>query len=145
MNKKAFNFDLDTKKLKEVYSAQTGKKYTTAYEDLKKALRSEGFDWRQGSGYISREPLSKADVSSIVKSVTQKLPWLADCVKKFDVTDIVKQYDLTKAIKSTKTPPTKKQKRESVLGAIQTIKDEQSKEQKAAPKKIQKRSNENEI
>ena len=37
--RKAINFDLDTKKLKEVYTVQTGKVYTNAYEDLKKFFK----------------------------------------------------------------------------------------------------------
>lgn len=144
---KAFNFDLDTKKLETVYSVQTGKFPNTAYNDLKRFFKSKGFEWRQGSGYISTEPISSAKVATIIREATKKLPWLSDCVNKFDVTDITAQHDLTDLIKRDKTPPTKKQKRESVLGAIKTIKAEQSKEQKTAPQKTksQKRSKENEI
>lgn len=145
--RKAINFDLDTKKLKEVYTVQTGKVYTNAYEDLKRFFKSKGFEWRQGSGYISQKPIPYPTVLSIVSTAAKELPWLSECANKFDVTDIGQYHDLTAVLKGGKIQQTQKQKRESVLGAIQTIKAEQSKEQKSAPQKTksQKRSNENEI
>lgn len=124
--RKAINFDLDTKKLETVYSVQTGKSPNTAYDDLKRFFKSHNFDWRQGSGYTSQHPLPYTEVFSLVEDAKEKFPWLSECVKKFDVTDIGKYHDLTSIIKGDKTPPTKKQQRESVLGSIKNIQKQQA-------------------
>jgi len=52
---RSINFDLDTNKLKEHYPNKT---YTNAYEDIKRFLLKNGFEHRQGSGYISQKELS---------------------------------------------------------------------------------------
>lgn len=87
--KKAINFDLDTKMLKEHYP---GKYYFNAYRDIKRFLKKNNFVWRQGSGYRSTIPLSQTDVFKTVMSLDKQFPWFQCCVKQFDVTDIGKQY-----------------------------------------------------
>ena len=39
----AINFDLDTKKLKNIYVQQTGKKYNQAYYDIKSFMKKTVF------------------------------------------------------------------------------------------------------
>ena len=56
MNKKAINFDLDTKKLREFHP----KGITQAYTDIRNFLESMGFEHRQGSGYVSKEPMGRS-------------------------------------------------------------------------------------
>ena len=51
-------------------------------------LKSYGFKHRQWSGYISKEPMSNAEVTGIVRQLNKFLPWLKQCVQKFDVTSI---------------------------------------------------------
>ncbi len=51
--RKAINFDIDTKK----YEEYTGKKAPTAYAEVKKFLKKNGFEHRQGSGYVSKNSL----------------------------------------------------------------------------------------
>lgn len=63
MNKKAINFDLDTKKLREFHP----KGITQAYTDIRNFLESMGFEHRQGSGYVSKEPIRYATVDAIVE------------------------------------------------------------------------------
>ena len=87
--KKAINFDLDTKMLKQHYF---NKFYFNAYRDIKSFMKKNNFVWRQGSGYRSTKPLSETDVFKIVTALDKKFPWLQHCVKQFDVTDIGKQY-----------------------------------------------------
>jgi len=53
--RKSLNFDLNIKKLKEHYPNSN---YTEAYNDIKKFLTNNGFEHRQGSGYISKEEMS---------------------------------------------------------------------------------------
>ena len=91
---KAINFDLDTKKLKDIYSKQTKKAYNTAYSDIESFMLDNQFTHRQGSGYISNMPLSDADVVSLGLKLKSNFPWLLPCSKKIDLTVIEKQFDL---------------------------------------------------
>ncbi len=90
---KAINFDLDTNKLKEKFE-----NYTQAYNDVRKAFHKQGFEHRQGSGYVSDHPVTNLDVYVCVINIMIDLNWLPDCVKKFDVTDIGDTYDMTDVI-----------------------------------------------
>lgn len=97
--KKAINFDLDTKKLKEIYcTAGKPLEYLKGYKEIKEFMKENGFAHRQWSGYVSDNPMSKMQVERFVEKMTNELPWLAKCVNKFDVTDIGKQYDMMKKI-----------------------------------------------
>lgn len=46
-------FDLDTNKLKDVYTKATGKTYTSAYKDIENFMISNEYEHRQGSVYHS--------------------------------------------------------------------------------------------
>lgn len=97
--RKAINFDLDTKMLKEVYCT-TNKplEYLKAYKEIESFMKGNGFSHRQWSGYISDVTMSKAQVERFVEKLSKVFPWLSQCIKRFDVTDIGKQYDMTKQI-----------------------------------------------
>ncbi len=62
---KAINFDLDTNKLKEFYP-----RYQQAYRDLLRFFREKGFSHRQGSGYVSNDKLSSADIVDLTALLT---------------------------------------------------------------------------
>lgn len=62
---KAINFDLDIKALQQYYPSSNWRK---AYEDINKFFLSNGFEHRQGSGYIS---LIKTDDYSVL-TLTRK-------------------------------------------------------------------------
>jgi len=87
--RKSLNFDLDTKKLKEHYSS---KNYTEAYNDIKKFLLKNGFEHRQGSGYISKEAMTRIAVTSVIKEINIKYPWLYPCCKTLDYYDVGKEH-----------------------------------------------------
>jgi hypothetical protein hcinC1_10646 len=91
--KKAINFDLDTAKMKK-FSL-----YPAGYKLLKKSFQGLGFEHRQGSGYISAEKLDSDQINDIIGVIIQENPWLAECVRKIDVTDIGRQHDLTSVVK----------------------------------------------
>ena len=56
--RKAINFDLDTKKLKDAYCVTNRPlEYLKAYGEIKDFMKSKGFLHRQWSGYVSKEPL----------------------------------------------------------------------------------------
>ena len=90
---KAINFDLDTRKLREYYT-----RYQQAYADLLKFFSSKNFSHRQGSGYVSNEKLTSADIVDIIGDMQKKFDWAGTCVKKIDVTNIGAQYDLTELL-----------------------------------------------
>lgn len=90
---KAINFDLDTAKMKK-FSL-----YPAGYKLLKKSFQGLGFEHRQGSGYISAEKLDSDQINDIIGLIIPENPWLAECVRKIDVTDIGWQHDLTAVVK----------------------------------------------
>ncbi len=92
--RKAINFDIDTKKYEEF----TGKHAPTAYIEIKKFLTRNGFEHRQGSGYISRESLDDIKIATIIMSMVYHLDWLETCIKEIDVTNIGKQHSLIDTI-----------------------------------------------
>lgn len=93
LKRRAINFDLDTKIMKEKGV------YPNGYKQIEELLKKCGFTHRQGSGYESTFEISSNRVKNVIKKVVKENPWLADCVKKVDVTDIGKQYDLIPTIK----------------------------------------------
>lgn len=92
--RKAINFDIDTKK----YEQYTGKPSPTAYAEVKDFLKKNGFEHRQGSGYISKESLDEKRVVAIILNMTYKLKWLKHCIRQMDVTNIGKQHSLLDTI-----------------------------------------------
>lgn len=92
---KAINFDLDTNKLKEYYP-----RYQQAYRELLKFFMENGFLHRQGSGYVSKEKMSSADIVDLIGAFQKKFEWSGTCVKKIDVTNVGAQYDLTALLSS---------------------------------------------
>jgi len=93
--RKSLNFDLNTNKLKEHYPNNN---YTEAYNDIKKFLLKNGFEHRQGSGYISENDMSSQEVADIIKALSNKYSWLKHCFKTFDSYDIGNRFDLANII-----------------------------------------------
>lgn len=91
----AINFDLDTKKLKDIYVQSTGKKYNHAYYDIKSFMKKNGFSHRQGSGYLSKKPTTETSATFMIKRMSTAMPWLKECVKRIDLTVVGNQHDLT--------------------------------------------------
>ena len=60
---KALNFDLDTHQLQEHYP---GANYRQAYDDLRRFFKKHQFSHRQGSGYISKDKLTTADIYDLM-------------------------------------------------------------------------------
>ncbi len=92
--RKAINFDIDTKK----YEKHTGRKAPTAYAEIKQFLKKNGFEHRQGSGYVSKNSLDDLRITAIITNMTLTLEWLKYCVKEIDVTNIGKQHSLLDTI-----------------------------------------------
>ena len=94
---KALNFDFMVSSLRDYYP---GRDYRKAYLEIKQFLEQNGFEHRQWSGYISEKPLYPRNITALIVKMKSALPWLSECVRRFDVTNIGKQYDLTGIIKS---------------------------------------------
>ena len=91
---KAINFDLETKRVKEIFHSNSPYIYLKAYQLVSKFLKSNDFKHRQFSGYISSKKMSDAEILNIAYKLNDELPWFSKCVKKFDVTDVGEQHDL---------------------------------------------------
>lgn len=99
VTRKAINFDLSIKALKEFYCKSNNPlEYLKAYNEINRFMNKHGFCHRQWSGYTSKDPVSEGDILVLITQMVKNFPWLDKCIKKFDVTDIGNQYDLTKQI-----------------------------------------------
>lgn len=87
--RKAINFDLSTNELKKHF-----KNTAEAYNQIKDFMLQNGFEHRQYSGYVSKEPLEDYEITNLVVKLKNKFSWLYPCAQKFDVTDIGEQHDL---------------------------------------------------
>ena len=77
------NFDLDTKLLQENYPSDNWRK---AYNDIFVFMNKNGFEHRQGSGYISKEQLHEIQINKKIKELATACPWIDKCVKEIDKT-----------------------------------------------------------
>lgn len=113
--KRAINFDLNIASLKKYYSKSNPK---NAYREIGKFFYNNDFDHRQGSGYVSRKPLSKTEVLHLIDQLNKTFPWLDKCSTHIDLTDIGQTYDLKELYNKRKhserdninKPPSKKTK-----------------------------------
>jgi virulence-associated protein VapD len=87
---KSINFDLDTKRLEDIFGKN---KRSLGYAALQRYLTKYGFDHRQWSGYISKKKLSYAETYVIIDDLLQECPWLSGCTNRFDVTDYMAESD----------------------------------------------------
>lgn len=105
-SRRAINFDLNQASLRELYPSDNEK---DAYADIRSFLEKNGFEHRQGSGYVSLAPLTDYAVTLVVEQLSASLQWLADCISTFDVTNIGQIFDmkdtLVKAHKSKQNRP----------------------------------------
>lgn len=83
-------FDLDTANLKQYYPKPQGSTnenhYTHAYDDIEAFLKKNDFSHRQGSVYVSKKKISRAEAHSVIEQMAVKMPWLYKCVNKMDLT-----------------------------------------------------------
>lgn len=92
MSKKQVAFDLDTENLKKYYPKES---WNYAYEDIKKIMRAEGFQWQQGSVYVSKADKNIKEVANTVDKLCKEHPWINKCMRDCRVTSVGRQHDLT--------------------------------------------------
>ena len=114
---RSVNFDLSTKAMQEAIGSKT-----KGYSIIQKSMKEFGFSHRQGSGYRSDKPMSKEEVKGFIKAFGKANPWLADCVKAFDVTNSGRtDYDFTETLRTAAQAA--KAETESVFEGADTVTD----------------------
>ena len=79
--RKAINFDLSTSELRKIFGYFGT---AMAYGLIKKFMLEHGFEHRQYSGYISKNPMSFIQVEDIIKKMSIEYSWLHKVVEKMD-------------------------------------------------------------
>ena len=97
-SRKALNFDLNSKLLKENYPS---KHVSSAYRSIRRFLERYGVTHRQKSGYVSRQAISMADVGSIISEMAQCYTWLQLCTQQLDVTIVGNEYSFLDYLKKS--------------------------------------------
>ena len=101
---KMINFDLSIARLEEEFGQG---KYHKGYSLIKRFFEANGFMHHQYSGYLSASAMDYGDVYILVlNNMISKLPWLIDCVEKFDATNVTSQSNMLEAIRGTAKPQT---------------------------------------
>ena len=91
---KCINFDLDTEQLLKKFQNNTIKPYSL----IKKFFEDKGFEHRQYSGYISKEPLTEFQITKILEELGNNFTWLNTCIQKFDVSNAPITVDMRDTI-----------------------------------------------
>lgn len=91
----AIAFDMEVSKLKENY----GIPYNPAYLEIKRIMKELGFEWRQGSLYISED--EKNTLTHVYKAIAKlsKVDWFKNSVRDIRVFKIEDWSDFTSIIK----------------------------------------------
>lgn len=95
--RKSINFDLSTNELKKRFNNTA-----EAYSKIKQFMLDNGFEHRQYSGYVSKEPMMDNDITIFTMKIKKQLTWLHSCTKKIDLTDVGPIYDIKDMIANNK-------------------------------------------
>jgi virulence-associated protein VapD len=102
IGRKQISFDLNTSALKDYYLS---KRWESAYDDIRRHMKANGFEWRQGSVYVSVKPVDKINVSQLLKLLVSKQSWLNICMRDCVVTNIGKEHSLNHLFDKTANVP----------------------------------------
>jgi virulence-associated protein VapD len=91
----AISFDLDTKVLQETYSSSS---WQNAYYDIERALRTHGFERRQGSVYFGDDSVDVVRCQTAVQQIALDFDWFAPSVRDIRMLRIEDNNDLMPAI-----------------------------------------------
>ncbi|MBW9213194.1 hypothetical protein [Bulleidia sp. zg-1006] len=73
MSRKQIAFDLDTELLDSYYPS---KSWRNAYSDIKRYMEENGFEWNQGSVYISKKSITNREAIEIFQDLLNEYDWL---------------------------------------------------------------------
>lgn len=88
--RKQVAFDLDTDALKTYYPSES---WNNAYDVIRRHMTNNGFNWLQGSVYVSQRPITSAEVTNILDELVAKNPWLNVCMRDCRETNIGREHD----------------------------------------------------
>ena len=88
--RKQVAFDLDTDALKTYYPSEN---WNNAYDVIRRHMTNNGFNWLQGSVYVSQKPITSAEVTNILDDLVAKNPWLNVCMRDCRETNIGREHD----------------------------------------------------
>lgn len=91
----AISFDLSISDLKECY----GEQYNNAYYEIKQLLKKNGFEWIQGSTYLTRN----SDMNNLVRAIMDlsKVDWFKQSVRDIRGYKVEDWSDFTELIKNS--------------------------------------------
>lgn len=104
--RKQIAFDLDTKALEIYYPSAH---WRSSYEIIKKHMLRNGFNWLQGSVYVSVKPMSSAETARILGSLVKKNPWLNICMRDCREANIGKEHSKNYIFDKNADIPAKKE------------------------------------
>lgn len=90
-HRKQVAFDLDTNELKRYYPTDNWRK---SYEDIKKHMIKFGFEWQQGSVYVSQYGVEGKEVYKIIEKFVNTNEWINKCMRDCKITSIGKDNNL---------------------------------------------------
>lgn len=92
----AIAFDLKIDDLKREY----GEPYNKAYDEIRQELEAVGFEWTQGSVYISTE--NKNNLATVYKAINRlsKIDWFKKSVRDIRAFKVEDWSDFTEIVKS---------------------------------------------
>mgnify|MGYP000881999015 CR=1 FL=1 len=92
----AVSFDMEISKLKEHY----GEPYNRAYDEIRALMHEFGFDWTQGSLYISND--QENNLTKVYKMINQlsKINWFKQSVRDIRTFKVEDWSDFTDIVKS---------------------------------------------
>ena len=90
-SRKVITFDLDTQAMKQYYPSNS---WNNGYDVIKKHMKQNGFNWQQGSVYISEKPMTHGQVQSIIREFIKKHPWINKCMRDCKEANIGRGHDL---------------------------------------------------
>ena len=92
----AINFDLKTDILKKNFGETN---YRNAYKKLGKLLGKYGFVHKQGSGYITKSPMSEQKIQFVIASILINTPKIANAIEEIDISEYFPKYSLGQNVK----------------------------------------------
>ncbi|WP_456471426.1 virulence associated protein VapD [Caminibacter sp.] len=92
----AISFDMEVAKLKENY----GEPYNPAYDEIRKTMDTLGFEWVQGSLYITKD--TNNNLTYVYKAIDtlKQIEWFKKSVRDIRAFKVEDWSDFTEIVKS---------------------------------------------
>lgn len=99
-------FDLDTDAMKIYYPSES---WNNGYDVIRRHMANNGFDWLQGSVYISQKPITSAEVTDILDELVSKNPWLNICMRDCRESNIGREHSKNHLFNKEAKVPTREE------------------------------------